>query len=579
LSAVTQAQALPLAIVIPIAGAILAPLTSRVSQRISLALAVVASAGSVVVLLICAPSAYRGNVTTAYLGNWPPIGGHSLGVAITGDAFGITAALIASTVGTLALVATLSGMEELGPRELGSYGCLALLLIASVVGGALTADLLNLFVWFEVAALASYALTGFFLNRPHAVEAAFKIVVLTSIAGFLVFIGTALLYQSQGAVNLAQLRQSLGAPTGALGVVALGLLVSGYATKAGLIPFCGWLPDAHTAAPGPISALFSGVLVNFGVVAIARVGVAFARTGIPLSGILMLVGVGSALLGAGFAVAQDDLKRLLAYDTISQIGIVIVGFAASSDTGNAGLTYHLVSHALFKAMLFLIAGAIVHSTAATTLPELAGMARRYPWLVALFTLGAAAIAGIPPLNGYVSLGLIHDALLERNEYMPYVLILVAQAVTIAALGRVVIAMFAHRDGDFDRDERIRPGLGIALGTLAAACIATGVFGLWMLDHVIAPAATVLSRGAAWSTAVLTGSGHISTTPVLFDYANPGELAATAGCVLVGVILLRWLAPAAGSIRARLTLIATGSVNDYATYLAVGTIVMCLVLAP
>jgi multicomponent Na+:H+ antiporter subunit D len=578
LTGVWQSEALPLAIVAPIAGAVLAPLASRFSRYLSLALSVAASTASVVVLALCAPRAYRGEVTTAYLGGWTPIHGQSLGIAVTGDAFGVTAALIAATVGTLALVATLSGMAELGGRELGAYGCLSLLLIGSVIAGALTADLLNLFVWFEVAALASYALTGFFLSRPPAVEAAFKIVVLTSIAGFLVFIATALLYQAHGAVNLAQLRQAFDRHAGAVDAIALGLLLAGYATKAGLAPFSGWLPDAHTAAPGPISALFSGVLVNFGVVAIARVGVAFEPTGLPLSGILMVVGVSSALLGAGFAVAQTDLKRLLAYDTISQIGIVTVALAIASDSGAAGMVYHLISHALFKAMLFLIAGAIVHTTGATELPDLAGLSRRSPWLAGLFVLGAAAIAGVPPLNGYVSLSLIHDALLERHLFVPYALVLLAQAVTVAALGRVVVAMFRRARGEPVRDERIRPGMGIALGTLAGACVATGVLGLPMLDRVVAPAAAVLTHGAAWSHAVLAGSGRVPTTPVTFDYLSPVELSVTAGCIAAGLLLVWRYGSRAERALPRLALVATGSVNDYASYLAAGTVAVCLVMA-
>jgi multicomponent Na+:H+ antiporter subunit D len=578
LNGIDPAQVLPLAVIAPITGAILTPLAARISRHLALALAVAAAAAGIAALAVNAPTAYRGEVSTAYLGGWSPIEGHSLGIAITADAFGLTAALLAAGIGTLALLATLSGMDELGPRELGGYACLSLLVIASVIGGALTTDLLNLFVWFEVAALASYALTGFFLSRPPAVEAAFKIVVLTSVAGFLVFIATAVLYQTHGAVNLAQLSQALANNVGPLDAIALGLLLAGFATKAGLAPFSGWLPDAHTAAPGPISALFSAVLVNFGVVALARIDTAFAPARLPLAGVLMVLGVGSALLGAGFAAAQDDLKRLLAYDTISQIGIILVGLAARSDTGAAGLTFHLANHALFKALLFLIAGAIVHTTGATSLSELAGLGRRSPWLASLFALGAAAIAGIPPLNGYVSLSLIHSALLDKRQYLPYALVLVAQAVTVAALGRVVVAMFRPGRDRYHRDERMRPGLAIALATLATACVAAGVFGPAILHQVIAPAAADLTQGTVWTTAVLAGHGRLDIPPIAFDYTSLGELTATAGCLIVGVLLLRRFGPQAERIRGRLTLVATGSVNDYTAYLAAGTIAACTALA-
>ena len=148
--------------------------------------------------------------------------------------------------------------------------------------------------------------------------------------------------------------------------MALGLLLAGFATEADLVPFHGWLADAHTAAPGPVSALFSGLMVSFGVLAIARITFAvYGPSAAPVLGLLMTAGLISALLGALLAVAQDDLKRLLAYDTISQVGIMVVGLGAGDPAGLAGAVYHLINHALFKPLLFLCAGAIVHRTGAT----------------------------------------------------------------------------------------------------------------------------------------------------------------------------------------------------------------------
>ncbi|WP_433604843.1 complex I subunit 5 family protein [Dactylosporangium sp. CA-139114] len=522
------AEVLPLAVLAPVAGAVLAPLLARFSARLALATALLAVVASVAVLAACALTA-RGR--TVYLGGWRPIG-----IAYVTDAFGLTMALTAAVVGALAMLATLSGLADLGPRELGGYACLSLLLIAAVVAGSLTVDLLHLFVWFEVAGLASYALTGFFLERPHAVEATFKVVVLTSVAGFLIFIGTALLYQSHGAVAMSALFP--GRP-GVLDRIAAGLLLAGLATKAGLVPFSGWLPDAHTAAPGPISALFSGILVNFGVIGIARL----LDAGMPGHGALMALGCASALIGAAAAAVQDDLKRLLAYDTISQIGIVTTGLAAASAAGTRAAVYHLVGHALFKALLFLIAGAVVHNTGATSLPELSGLFRRSRTLVLLFLVGAAAIAGVPPLNGYVSLSLLHTAL--RPTPAALAAVLAAQVVTVAALTRVVRAMFARtEDPRFARDEHLRPGLTAALATLAAACFATGVAFHWV-------------SGAPWTDAI--------------------ELVSTGASVALGVVLSAWVGPRADGLRGRFARLATGSVNDYTLYQALGLLAVCAAL--
>ena len=200
-----------------------------------------------------------------------------LGIAFAAEPFGLLFALAAAIVGAVLLLYTLSELGGLGRRELGGYACLFQLLLAALIGGALTADLFNLFVWFEVAALASYGLTGFFLERPIALEAAFKVLVLTTLASFAIFIGAGLLYARHGALNFAQLHDSLRGHAGPADLVALGLLLAGFATKAGLVPFHGWLADAHTAAPGPVSALFSGLMVASACVAIGRMTFADLR--------------------------------------------------------------------------------------------------------------------------------------------------------------------------------------------------------------------------------------------------------------------------------------------------------------
>jgi multicomponent Na+:H+ antiporter subunit D len=195
-----------------------------------------------------------------------------------------------------------------------------------------------------------------------ALEAAFKILVLTTMASFAIFVGAGLLYAKTGALNFGQLHAALRGHLSTPETVAFGLLIAGFATKAGLVPFHGWLADAHTAAPGPVSALF-GLMVNLGVVAIGRLAFQVYSPGsTPVLGLLMTVGLISAVAGALLALAQDDLKRLLAYDTVSQVGIMIIGLAAGSAAGVAGAGYHLVNHAGFKALMFLCTGVAVDSS-------------------------------------------------------------------------------------------------------------------------------------------------------------------------------------------------------------------------
>src|SRR5207244_1993672 len=172
----------------------------------------------------------------------------------------------------------------------------------------------------------------------------------TSIAGFQVFAGAAMLYATSGALNLGQLHAAAPTVPGRAQLVAIALLVAGFATKAGLVPFHGWLPDAHTPVPGAISALFSALMVDLGIVALVRLDLLVFPDVHALLGLLTAFGITSAVGGALLTLVQDDLKRLLAWDTISQMGVLVTGFASRTDKGVTGAVYHLVSHGFFKAL-------------------------------------------------------------------------------------------------------------------------------------------------------------------------------------------------------------------------------------
>jgi len=329
-----------------------------------------------------------------------------------------------------------------------------------------------------------------------------------------------------------------------------------------------------------VSALFSGLMYNFGIVAIGRLAFqVFGVTRIPILGLLLTVGIASALLGAIMALAQDDLKRLLAYDTISQMGILAIGLGTGTAPGLAGAVYHLVNHALFKSLLFLCAGAILHRTGLTKLSDMGGLARRMPVVAVAFVIGAASIAGIPPFNGYVSLSLIHTGLLGSHQYLPYALMLVAQVITIAALGKAAwLAFFRPRARDYPPLEPLRPGMVAGLSGLAACCVAFGVLPRFFLDSVMAPAASSLLHPARYARGVLTGLARLPVPHLAFDYVSPGELASVAACAVAGAAVgwayLRGREPAPVRL---LRAAHTGSVNDYAAYAVAGMIAFIAVL--
>ena len=236
---------LPLAVAIPLLGAVIAPLVGRISRRLPPVVAVVCLFSSGVLLLLMAPTVYGGRLLSHFMGHWNPVGGHALGIAFAADPWGLTFALLTAFLGGVLAVYSLSELGDLGRRELGGYTCLFLLLCAALIGSALTADLFNLFVWFEVAALSSYALTAFFLERPIALEAAFKILVLTTIASFGIFIGAALIYAGHGALNMGQIHNALHAAARPADSVALGSAHCGIWHESGI----GSLPRMASRCP------------------------------------------------------------------------------------------------------------------------------------------------------------------------------------------------------------------------------------------------------------------------------------------------------------------------------------------
>lgn len=575
---------LPLAVACPLFGAVVCPIVGRRSGRLALIVAAASLLGSCTVLGLEAPRVFDGKtIIVHFMGHWTPVRGHALGIGWAADPFGLVFAIAAAIVGVLLVVYTMSAMAALGHGELGGFACLFLILDAGLIGSALTADLFNLFVWFEVAAIASYALTAFYLDRPMALEAAFKILVLTTIASFGIFIAAGFLYQDHGALNLAQLHDSIAARgLRTADVVALALLVAGFGTKAGLVPFHAWLPDAHTAAPAPVSAMFSGLMVNLGIVAIARVVLQVfpSQHGVPVLGLLMGVGLVSAVVGSALALGQDNLKRLLAYDTVAQMGVLAVGFATADKAGVTGATYHLANHIAFKSLLFLTAGAIIHTLGVENLSEMGGLARRKPFLFGAFLLGVASIAGVPPLNGYSSRNLIHEGLITTHQLWALALLAVAEILTFAALARAAWLMFVHHRDEPYEDERPSPfGMSLSLAVLGVLCLAFGLVPGTFSSKVMAPAASGLLHAPVYAGALLHATS--ARLPALHVHSSfislEGLLSTCITLVVGGFVASRYLHRDPPRPIAMLRAIHNGSVNDYATYAVLGVVVCVAVL--
>jgi hydrogenase-4 component B len=382
--------------------------------------------------------------------------------------------------------------EESGRRLRMWWG----IMTASMIGVVLARDAVLFLIAWEGMAVAAYFLIGTEGHSAEVREASWIYLVATH-AGTLCLIGCfALLGQVQGSTALWPSLRSDG-PGGLLtAVFVLGIL--GFGVKAGLMPLHVWLPAAHANAPSHVSALLSGVLIKMGVYGLVRVCGLLSDPPLAWGGVVLGIGVVSGVLGIALAVAQQDLKRLLAYSSIENVGIIVIGVGLASIgrsqgrpdlvvLGLGGALLHVLNHSLFKPLLFLAAGSVLHATGTRRISSLGGLARAMPRTCALFAVGAVAICGLPPLNGFAGelllyVGLLRTALGDGPSGSAWASL---AAPALAGIGALAVAGFVKVIGvafsgtartpaaEHARD----PGAGM-LGPMAVLALACLLLGLW-----------------------------------------------------------------------------------------------------
>ena len=313
--------------------------------------------------------------------------------------------LVAVGLGALVSLFSVSYMEHFD--GLGKYYGLLLIMIAGIVGIGLAGDLFNLFVFFEVMAIPSYVLVAFEKERWEPIEAAIKYIVM-SVAGSLVaLMGISIIFMYTGSLDLAILAQ-LTADMDSLKLIgAVSLIIVGFGVKAAIVPLHFWLPDAHSAAPSGISAMLSGIIIGAGLITMLKA--LAVLPGINSGVVLIIFGIVSMFVGNFMAMAQRDLKRMLAYSSIAQMGYIVLAMglafaylSTGGDYGFRGGFFHILNHAVMKGGAFLCAGAILHSIGTRDLEEMRGIGRKLPLVGVAFAFFGFALAGVPPLNGFIS---------------------------------------------------------------------------------------------------------------------------------------------------------------------------------
>ena len=468
---------------LPWLGALLVLLVGDSKDKIQHALAVIFAVAAGVAAVLLLPNVSKQTVLTL------PVGSIFGDFTFVADGLGIFLTIIATVIGSIAVIFSINYMH--GEAQLGRYYAFVLFFIGAMAGLVLTSNMLLMFFFWEITALCSYALISFHNDDPKAVRGGIKALIITSIGGVGLLVGAMLLYLNTGSYdfNVFLANPSL-MPANLLGILAFGFLVAA-AAKSAQFPFQTWLPDAMEA-PSPISALIhAATMVNAGVYLLARFFPAFKDVPYWRESV-MAVGVLSALLAAIMALCSNDLKRVLAYSTVSQLGYMVYAIGAGSVFASQ---FHLFSHSIFKALLFLGAGAVIHSVGTRDMTQMGGVGKKLPFVKWVFIIGSLALAGIPILNGFWSKEMILEAGLKGGSVVFYGVMVFVAGLTALYTFRCVWMVFYGEPRSGYHAHPVGLAMKIALVPLALAALiswlAVGRFSLLLGEgslpyHAIEP---------------------------------------------------------------------------------------------
>ena len=447
------------------------------------------------------------------LGGWAP----PVGIQYVVDEVSAFVALVVTGVTTLAIAATRRWAEREAAGRAGPFYALVMLLEAGLTGMVVTADLFNLFVFLEISSLAAYTLV--FLGGRAGMLAGFRYLVLGTIGGVFYLLGVGFLYFSTGTLNMEETAAILAASESSRSVQAGAVFIFvGLGLKMALVPLHLWLPDAYTHAPSSVNSLLAPVMTKVGAYAMVRMflsvfPVGYLEDEAPVADGLLVLGLAGIVYGSVAAIAQSDIRRMLAYSSISQLGLIAVGIGLATPLGLVAALLHVMNHAMMKGTLFLAAASVRLSTGLSNVSDLTGLGRAMPLTMAGFTLGALSMVGIPPSAGFFSKWWAAQAGLESGQWAVVVVVLGSSLLTAVYVFIVLERVYlrpaqpapppaghaasdaAAAPGDETGGRALAQGRGAAespadvvlpLAVLALATVGLGVANSFIVTHVLEP---------------------------------------------------------------------------------------------
>ena len=435
-------QHLPiLQVIIPLLAAPLCLLAS--DRRVAWAVSLAASWAAFLIAALLLDQTLKLGVITYALGGWSV----PWGIEYRVDNVNALVLLIVTAVSSAVLTfARRSVVKELPSARVHLFYALYVLCLGGLLGITVTGDAFNLFVFMEISALASYALIALSEER-RALTASYQYLFMGTIGATFILIGIGLLYMMTGTLNIQDLSQRLPAVAASHTVeTAFAFITVGISIKIALMPLHLWLPNAYTYAPSVVTAFIAATATKVAFYVLLRFmftifGVSFAFKNMPLSIIFMALALTAIFAGSTAAIFQDNVKRMLAYSSVAQIGYMILGISLASATGLTAAILHLFNHALMKGALFLALGCVCYRLGVANIEQMRGLGRGMPWTMAAFVIGGLSLVGVPLTVGFISKWYLVVGALEQGWWPLAVAVLLTSLLTLIYVWRVVEAAY------------------------------------------------------------------------------------------------------------------------------------------
>lgn len=492
---------LPLLVGLPLFAAFLLSLVGRFSKKFSDIVANLAtfSLGIISIGFLYFLNVKNVGVLVYKVGGWLP----PWGINMVLDGLSLFMIFTVNIIAFFITCFSVNYMEKYTQKE--KFYTLFLLMLAGMNGVIISGDIFNLFVFLEIASVASYALVAYGVEAEE-LEASFKYIVMSSVASLFILLGIAILYSYASTLNMADLAGIIMEKGINRLIIFVGVLfIMGFGLKAAIVPFHAWLPDAHPSAPASISAALSGVLIKaLGIYSLVRIFYNVLGVNSFFLNTLTFLGVLSIMVGVLLAIAQWDLKRLLAYHSISQVGYIILGFGLNTPLGILGGLFHLFNHSIFKSLLFLNSGSIEYSLGTRNLKELGGLREKMPWTAATSFIASMSISGVPPFNGFFSKLLIVLACIEAKRIGLGIWAIIGSILTLSSFMKVQRYAFYGKFKKMSSNFKEAPLLMrwvmiiLALICILSSALAVSHVSRYFLD----PAKDVLMKGLRYKEIVL-----------------------------------------------------------------------------